>query len=185
VDSDRDDLDEIDDDFVGDAPAERAAPADRYKRRVETRAPAAETGSGRSLAIATVLIAAIAGLLLWLQPWKSTPLELTAITNERVELIEVAGPSACVWRFDIEIKNTTDERVWITSVDMFLNDEAVRPKFAFGFIDGGVESAMPVEVFLGSANANGRCPAVAGLDHSPIDVVHATVGESSTASIAF
>jgi hypothetical protein len=189
---DTDDLgavDEFDDDHLLDDPIEAppsGSSADRYKRRVESRpAPTSTGGRGKALATAVVLLAGIAGLLLWLQPWSSAPLDVKSVQNERVDLVELIGANGCFWRFDVEIANTVDERVWITSVELFLNDELVRPDIAYGFIDPGVESSIPVEIFLGDTGGTGVCPAARTIDHSKVDVVHATIGDIFTAGTTF
>lgn len=162
-----------------------ASSTDRYKRRVEHRSSTPTPGRGTALAVAGVVIAGVAGLLLWLQPWNSTPLEITSVESERVELVERAGADACFWRFSIEIANNADERVWITAVELFLNNDPVRPDNVYGIIEPDVASAIPIEIYVGQPNA-GQCLTTADVSHSAISVRHATIGDGEyTARKAF
>ena len=179
--------DDLDDEFFDDDEVEPAAVSNsRYKRRIEQPAPSSGTTSNATTWVFVGLaVAAIVGLLLWLQPWKSTPLDVVSVQNERVDLAEFPGANGCFWRFEIEIANTANERVWVTGVELFMNDQIVRPEVNFGSLQPGIESAIPVEVFLGNTQANGRCLVPERIDHSPVDVLHATLDEMFTARIAF
>ena len=165
--------------------APTGAPAERYKRRVETRAPATKASRAKTWATVGILLAGIAGLLLWIEPWNSSPLEITSVQNERVDLVQLPGADGCFWRFDIEIANNADEQVWITSVELFLGGRPMRPEDSYGFIAPGVTSAIPIDLFLGDPDPDGRCPTAAALDHSPLDIVHATTSDIFTATASF
>ena len=119
--------DTFDEDFLDDEVEPVSVPSARYKRRIEPPGHSSRSANRMTWVFVGLVLAAVVGLVLWLQPWKSTPLDVVSVQNERVELTEFPGADGCFWRFDVEIANTTNEQVWITGVEVFLNDQIQRP----------------------------------------------------------